>query len=60
MWKDPVVEEVRRIREVQAAQLDYDITAIIESARRRQAESSHPVLPSPVPGNTGSGNSQVA
>jgi hypothetical protein len=38
-WHDPVVEEVRRIREQQAAELDYDLKAIFERARRRQKQS---------------------
>ena len=40
-WHDPVVEEVRRIREQQAAELDYDLKAIFERARRRQGQSKH-------------------
>ncbi len=40
-WHDPVVEEVRRIREQQAAELDYDLKAIFERARRRQKQSKH-------------------
>ena len=38
-WHDAVVEEVRRIREQQAAELDYDLKAIFERARRRQQQS---------------------
>ena len=38
-WRDPVVEEVRRIREQQAAEMDYDLAAIFERARRRQKQS---------------------
>ena len=33
---DPVVEEIRRIRDEQAAELNYDLKAIFERARRRQ------------------------
>jgi hypothetical protein len=40
-WHDPIVEEVRRIREQQAAELDYDLKAIFERARRRQKHSKH-------------------
>jgi hypothetical protein len=40
-WHDPVVEEVRRIRDQQAAELDYDLKAIFERARRRQKQSKH-------------------
>jgi hypothetical protein len=38
-WHDPIVEEVRRIREQQAAELDYDLKAIFERARQRQKQS---------------------
>jgi hypothetical protein len=38
-WHDPVVEEVRRIRDQQAAELNYDLAAIFERARRRQRQS---------------------
>ena len=40
-WLDPTVAEVRRIREQQAAELDYDLNAIFERARRRQQQSKH-------------------
>ena len=40
-WHDPVVEEVRRIREQQAAEVNYDLEAIFERARRRQKQSKH-------------------
>jgi hypothetical protein len=40
-WHDPIVAEVRRIREQQAAELDYDLKAIFERARRRQKQSKH-------------------
>jgi len=38
-WHDPIVEEVRHIREQQAAELNYDLKAIFERARRRQKQS---------------------
>jgi hypothetical protein len=38
-WHDPIVEEVRRIRDQQAAELNYDLAAIFEQARRRQRRS---------------------
>jgi hypothetical protein len=38
-WHDLIVEEVRRIREQQAAELDYDLKALFERARRRQKRS---------------------
>ena len=42
-WQDPIVAEVRCIREEQAAELNYDLNAIFERARRRQ------LLPKPAP-----------
>ncbi|MBU0568927.1 hypothetical protein KJ693_12280 [bacterium] len=44
MWKDPIVEEVRKVREEHAAKFDFDIKAIIEDAQRRQTKSKHPVV----------------
>jgi hypothetical protein len=38
-WHDPIVEDVRHIREQQAAELGYDLTALFERARRRQKQS---------------------
>lgn len=38
-WHDPIVDEVRRIREQQAAELDDDLKAIFERARGRQKQS---------------------
>ena len=40
-WVDPIVAEVRHIREQQAAELDYDLKAIFDRARRRQRQSKH-------------------
>ena len=36
MWKDEIVEEVRRIREENAAKFNYDLKAILDDARKRQ------------------------
>ena len=44
MTKDYVVEEVRRVREQQAARHDFDIRAILADARKRQRRSSHRVV----------------
>ena len=40
--KDPIVEEVRRIREEHAAQFNYDIDAIFADLKRLQAGSKRP------------------
>jgi len=44
MWKDPIVEEVRRAREELASKLNFDIKAIVEDAQRRQAKSRHRIV----------------
>jgi hypothetical protein len=40
--EDPIVEEVRRIREEHAAEFDYDVDAIFADFKRLEAESEQP------------------
>ena len=40
--KDPIVEDVRRIREEHAAQFNYDIDAIFADLKRIETESKQP------------------
>jgi predicted nucleotidyltransferase component of viral defense system len=50
MFKDPIVEEVRAIRQRHAARFGYDLWKIAEDFRKSQAESGRPVasyLPKP-------------
>jgi hypothetical protein len=44
MHRDPIVEEVRRHREARAAKFGFDVRAILEDARKRQATSGHVVV----------------
>ncbi len=44
MWKDPIVEEVRSIREKQAEAHGFDIRKIMADARARQGTSGHPLV----------------
>ena len=39
MWKDPIIEEVREIRQQHAKQFNYDLRAIVDDLRRRQEQS---------------------
>ena len=39
MWVDPIVEEIRQIREAYAAKFNYDIEAIVKDIQRQQKES---------------------
>jgi len=44
MPNDPIVDEVRRVREELAARFDYDVSAIAGDARERQKTSEHEVV----------------
>lgn len=39
MWEDPIVAEIRKIRDEHAAKFNYDIAAICEDYRRLAKES---------------------
>ncbi len=40
MKDDPIVEEVRRIRQEYAAQFNYDLRAMVQDLQKRQQEHS--------------------
>jgi len=44
MRDDPIVAEVRKIRQKIAAKFKYDVRAIAEVARKRQRKSGHPIV----------------
>lgn len=44
MWKDPIVEEVRQIRDEYAARFNYDLDAIFQDLKEREAESEERVV----------------
>lgn len=44
MLKDPIVDEVRRVRENQAAKHGFDVKAILAAAKKRQRRSKHKVV----------------
>jgi len=44
MWKDPIVEEVHRIRKKLSAQFDHDIDAICADVREREKQSGQKVV----------------
>ena len=41
MWQDPIVGEVRQIREAHAAQFNYDLRAIYLALKKAEQESKH-------------------
>jgi hypothetical protein len=44
MWKDEIVEEIHRIREAYAKSFNYDLDAIFEDLRKKEAESGREVV----------------
>ena len=44
MLRDPIVDEVRRIREDEAAKHGFDIKAILAAAKKRQRRSRRKVV----------------
>jgi hypothetical protein len=44
MASDPVVDEVRRVREVLAARHGFDVRAILTASKKRQGRSGHKVV----------------
>ena len=44
MWEDPIVQEVRKIRQANAEKFNYNIKKIVEDARKRQKASGHRVV----------------
>jgi hypothetical protein len=43
-WTDPIVEEVRKIREEHAARFDFDLTRIFEDLQKNERESGREVV----------------
>jgi len=41
MIEDPIVEEIRRIREAHAARFNYDLDAIFRDIKEREKASGH-------------------
>jgi len=45
--KDEVIQETRRIKEVLAESMDFDIDRILEDARKKQQDSGRKILSPP-------------
>jgi hypothetical protein len=59
MWKDPIVEEVRRIREEHAARFGYDLKAIYEDLKEAESRSGRRLVSLP-PKRVGEGQGERA
>ena len=44
MKPDPIVDEVRKVREAHAARFKYDLTAICADLKKKEKDSGHPVV----------------
>ena len=44
MPRDPIVDEVRRVREEEAGKHGFDVTAILAASKKRQRRSRHKVV----------------
>jgi hypothetical protein len=42
--KDPIVDEVRRVRQEQAAKHGFDVQAILAASKKRQRRSKYKVV----------------
>ena len=47
MRSDPIVDEIRKIRNDHAARFNYDLKAICEDLRKKQATCGHRVVTLP-------------
>jgi uncharacterized protein (DUF1800 family) len=47
MWQDPIVAEVRRIREAYAAQFNYDLQALYRALKEQEEHSQRPKVSFP-------------
>ncbi|MGL5872266.1 MAG: hypothetical protein ACRC2R_07840 [Xenococcaceae cyanobacterium] len=48
MWKDEVLEEIHKIREEHAKAFNYDLQAICDDLRKKQATSDRQVISKPL------------
>jgi len=48
MWKDEVLEEIYKIREEHAKSFNYDLKAICDDLRKRQAMSDRKLISTPL------------
>lgn len=48
MWRDEILEEIYRIREKHARAFNYDLKAICDDLRKRQATSDRKIISKPL------------
>jgi hypothetical protein len=60
MWEDPIVSEVRRTREQLAARFGFDVKAIFDDLRKRQAMLGNRLVTRKQHAKSGDATSSVA
>ncbi len=58
-WRDPIVEEVRKVRDAYAKQFNYDLDAIFRDLKTKERQSGRRVIPCPSKRNKASDNQVV-
>jgi hypothetical protein len=48
MWKDEILEEIHKIREEHAKAFNYDLQAICDDLRQKQAVSGRQIISTPL------------
>lgn len=48
MWKDEILEEIHRFREEYAKSFNYDLHAIVDDLRKKQAASGRQIISVPL------------
>jgi hypothetical protein len=46
-WEDPIVEEVRKVRDAYAKRFNYDLDAIYHDLKAKERQSRRVVVPCP-------------
>jgi len=44
MKPDPIVDEVRKVREAHVAKFNYDLSAICADLKKKEKDSGHPLI----------------
>jgi len=44
MWKDSIVEDVRKVREEHAAKFDFNLDAIYQDLKKREKKSGRKIV----------------
>jgi hypothetical protein len=44
MWKDPIVEEIRKYRDEYAGKISYDLHVICQDLRKKQGQAGRRVV----------------